>query len=147
MKLFDSVLDQNKSSSAFLDRKVMYSTMISHYGQEFRFKLMNWLVYIGMRFSSSDEALLHGIKMAENALTKFHSDEKNQSSSQSKTIDDVKFMMIHPQYCYLVSFFICVKMHDLTYPIADLFLKESQKISNQHIGFYDDSKSIRRPFF
>ena len=51
---------------------------------------MNWLFYIVMKFNISDEAFMHGIKLAENVLTKWEL-KKNMNQRQR-----IKFMMSKP---------------------------------------------------
>ena len=99
-----------------MDRKIVYRNIIKANGASFRFRVMNWLLYIVMTFKISDEALLHGIKLAENALTNFKSIKDSSLTPQSR------YMLNKPQYCYAVTLFICAKMHDLTYPCLDIYL-------------------------
>ena len=124
VEFFREVLTKRNQSSNFLDRKVVYRNLIKSYGASFRYRVMNWLLYIVMTFKISDEALLHGVKLAENALTTFMLTKENKMTPQSK------YMFNKPQYCYVVTLFICTKTHDLTYPNLNLFLDHCQKASN-----------------
>lgn len=81
-----------------------------------------------MRCSISDQALMHGIKLAENAITTFQLQKSQQQTSDQSS--RVKFMLSKPQYCYIVCVYLCAKMHDLTYPYIDIYLSQSQKCSN-----------------
>ena len=67
---FFAMLDKAKCTTVFADRKLVYGSLIESFGRPFRYRLFNWLVFVALNCKISDEALLHGIKLAENALVK-----------------------------------------------------------------------------
>ena len=52
-------------------------------------------------------------------------------------------MMEKPQYCYVVAVFICTKIHDLTYPACDDYLRLAQSASE----ILKESKPSHTRFF
>mmetsp|Transcript_32835 Transcript_32835/g.43289 ORF Transcript_32835/g.43289 Transcript_32835/m.43289 type:complete len:137 (+) Transcript_32835:262-672(+) len=111
-------LSKDRSTSRYVERKVTYRSMIESRGQDYRYRLMDWLLYVSERFKISDEAFLHGFKLAETALTKFQSE-------RSSLAQKARFMLSKPQYCYIVCVYIGAKLHDLTYPSLADYLKVS----------------------
>ena len=90
LDFFRDVLGKMGTSPVYSERKQVYRQWVSSFGDKNRYKLLNWLLYIAMKFGISDEAFLHSVKMVETALVKF---QLHPDLSQSSK---VRFMKTKP---------------------------------------------------
>lgn len=84
LDFFKDVLSEMGTSPVYTERKQVYRQWVASFGDKNRYKLLNWLLYIAMKFGISDEAFLHAVKMAETTLVKFQLDPTLAGSGKTQ---------------------------------------------------------------